>query len=122
MSEYSTILWICIIVVLVIVIAAGYTWVTLSWSLSTGERAGFIQKFSHKGWICKTWEGELQMIPVLGTIPENFLFSVRDAAIAEKINRLVGKKVVLHYQQHAGVPTTFFGETGYFVTDVKVLE
>lgn len=122
MSNYSTTFWVCIFVVLAIVLVAGYTWGTLSWSLSTGDRAGFIQKFSHKGWICKTWEGELQMTPVLGAIPEIFLFSVPDDTIAEKINRLIGKNVILHYEQHAGVPTTFFGETGYFVTDVKEVE
>lgn len=121
MIEFSTIIWICIIVVLIIGAVAGYTWIALSWTLSDGERAGYIQKFSHKGLICKTWEGELHMTSAPGAIPEKFLFSVRDDEIAVKINSLIGRKVTLHYEQHIGVPTTCFGETGYFVTDVKAM-
>ena len=108
--------------ILLIVGLAGYTWITLNLSFSSGERAGYIQKFSHKGWICKTWEGELQMIPVPGAIPEKFLFSVREDAIAQKINTSMGKKVSMHYEQHKGIPTSCFGDTSYFVTDLKVIE
>ena len=101
---------------------AGYVWVALHWSYSKGERAGYVQKFSHKGWLCKTWEGELAMIPVPGSLPEKFLFSVRDEQIARKLNSSMGKKISLHYEQHKGVPTSCFGETEYYVTDVTVLE
>ena len=121
-SKSKVFLWGCIIVTLLIVGLAGYTWVTLNLSFSSGERAGYIQKFSHKGWICKTWEGELQMIPVPGAIPEKFLFSVREDAIAQKINTSMGKKVSMHYEQHKGIPTSCFGETNYFITDLKVIE
>ena len=121
-SKSKVFLWGCIIVTVLIVGLAGYTWVTLNLSFSSGERAGYIQKFSHKGWICKTWEGELQMIPVPGAIPEKFLFSVREDAIAQKINTSMGKKVSMHYEQHKGIPTSCFGDTSYFVTDLKVIE
>ena len=116
------IIWCFIAVLLMAGGFAGYIWSALNWSFSSGERAGYIQKFSHKGWVCKTWEGELQMIPVPGTIPEKFIFSVRDDALAQKINMAMGKKVALHYEQHKGVPTTCFGETDYYVTDLKVIE
>jgi len=101
---------------------AGYTWITLNWSYSKGERAGYIQKFSTKGWLCKTWEGELSMVPVPGGIPEKFFFSVRDNAVAERINRYMGKQITLYYEQHKGVPTQCFGETEYFATDIRVVE
>jgi hypothetical protein len=101
---------------------AGYVWLALHWSYSTGERAGYVQKFSHKGWVCKTWEGELTMMPVPGAIPEKFFFSVRDDAVARRINGAMGKKVNLFYEQHKHVPSSFFGETEYFVSDVKVLD
>ncbi len=110
------------IVLLVIAAVVGYTWFSLTWSYSTGERAGYVQKFSKKGWVFKTWEGELQMLPVPGAIPEKFSFSVRDEAVAQKINSAVGKKVVLLYGQHKWVPLTIFAETEYFVEEVKVLE
>jgi len=110
------------VVVLVLVLIAGYTWFSLTWTYSTGERAGYVQKFSKKGWIFKTWEGELQMLPVPGANPEKFLFSVRDEAIAQKINGCVGKKVVLRYGQHKGVPSKIFAETEFFVDEVRVLE
>ncbi len=121
-TKSKVILVVLVILVLIVGGIAGYTWITLNWSFSSGDRAGYVQKFSHKGWVCKTWEGELQMIPVPGAIPEKFPFSVRDEAIARKINGVMGKKVQLHYEQHKGVPTTLFGETEYFVTDVKVIE
>lgn len=101
---------------------AGYVWVALHWSYSKGERAGYVQKFSSKGWLIKTWEGELQMVPVPGALPEKFMFSVRDDAVAQKINSSMGKKISAHYEQHKGVPTTLFGETEYFVTSIKLVE
>jgi hypothetical protein len=104
-----------------IVIFAIYTWSALNWSYSEGERAGFVQKFSRKGWLCKTWEGELAMVSMPGTNPEKFWFTVRDDAVAQHINQSLGRRVALTYQQHKGIPTTCFGETEYFVIAVKVL-
>jgi hypothetical protein len=121
-SKSKIIVWSIVIIFLIVGGFAAYTWVALNWSFSSGERAGYVQKFSHKGWICKTWEGELQMIPVPGAIPEKFLFSVRDETTAQKINNAMGKKVSLHYEQHKGVPTNCFAETDYFVSDIKVIE
>ncbi len=115
-------LWFFIAVALVVGAAAGYTWLSLTWSFSSGERAGYIQKFSHKGWLCKTWEGELAMVPVPGSIPEKFMFSVRSDAVAEQINHSMGKRVSLHYEQHKGVPTRCFGETEYYITGITVTE
>lgn len=111
-----------ILFVVVIGGAGGYLWVALHWSYSSGERAGYINKFSHKGWLCKTWEGELSMTPVPGAVPEKFMFSVRDDAIADQINKTLGKKVSLTYEQHKGLPGDCFGETEYFVTQLRVLE
>ena len=96
-----------------------YTMAVLNWSYSSGERAGFMQKLSHKGFLCKTWEGELQLVAMPGSMPEKFLFSVRDASVAARINATMGKRVALSYEQHIGVPTSCFGETDYFVTNVK---
>ena len=115
-------LWVTVCILAAIAVFAGYVWVTLNWSFSTGERAGFVQKFSKKGWVCKTWEGELLMSPIPGTVPEKFLFSVRDDKVAQKLNAAMGKKVNLHYEQHKGVPGTCFAETEYFVTEIRILE
>jgi hypothetical protein len=95
-------------------LAAGYTWATLRFVYSEGDRAGVLQKFSRKGWICKTWEGELALYVVAGVAPEIWTFSVRDAALAEELARSVGERIQLHYTEHRGVPTTCFGETSYF--------
>lgn len=104
-----------------VLVFALYTWSALNWSYSEGERAGFVQKFSKKGWLCKTWEGELAMVSMPGTNPEKFYFTVRDDQVAQYINHSLGRRVALTYQQHRGVPTTCFGETEYFVVAVKVL-
>jgi hypothetical protein len=101
---------------------AAYTWVILHWSYAKGERNGFVQKFSQKGWFCKTWEGELTMVQLPGAIPEKFLFTVRDQEAVPKVSKTMGKRVNLVYEQHIGLPTTCFGETEYFVIDVKTIE
>ena len=114
--------WIGGLVVVTLVGSVLYVWFALTWSYSSGERAGYVQKLSKKGWICKTWEGELTMVSMPGTSPEKFSFTVWDNATAERINQLMGKRVALHYEQHKGIPTSCFGETEYFATDVKVAE
>lgn len=98
---------------------AVYLWVALNWSYSVGNRAGFMQKFSEKGLICKTWEGELSLIAIPGAAPEKFIFSVRDPAVAKEIEAAMGRRVSLDYQQHIGVPTSCFGDTQYYVVGVK---
>jgi hypothetical protein len=114
--------WIFIILGGAVVLFAIYTWGTLQWSYSMGDRAGYVQKFSHKGWIFKTWEGELAMVSMPGTNPEKFYFSVRNDSIAAVINQTLGRRVALHYEQHVGVPVSWFGETEYFVVDVRLAE
>ena len=115
-------LWLFSLVAIPLVLFLVYTWLTLHWSYSSGERAGFVQKFSNKGWVCKTWEGELAMVSMPGTMSEKFYFTVREDALAGKINASLGKKVTLSYEQHVGSPTSCFGDTEYFVTAVKPLE
>lgn len=115
-------LWTTLFLLAVAVLLAGYTWITLSWAYSKGERAGYIQKFSRKGWVCKTWEGELAMVAMPGSMPEKFYFSVRDDAVATQINQAMGRRIVLYYEQHVGIPTSCFGETEYFVKSAKVIE
>lgn len=110
------------LIIAVVVLAAGYLAIVLNWSYSKGDRIGYVQKFSEKGWLCKTWEGELQMLPIAGALPEKFLFSVRDKALIARINASMGKKTALSYEQHIGIPTTCFGETEYFAVDARVLE
>jgi hypothetical protein len=102
-------------------VAALYTWLSLSFEYSNGERAGTLQKFSRKGWICKSYEGELALYVVAGVQPEIWDFTVRDPAIAQKLSTAVGERVQLHYAEHRGIPTTCFGETGYFVDRINTI-
>jgi hypothetical protein len=112
-----------LVIVLLAALALGlYTWAALSYSYSDGERAGYVQKFSRRGWVCKTWEGELAMANLPGVMPQIFSFTVRDDAVAQQINADMGKRVVLHYEQHVGLPTSCFGDTEYFVTGARVVE
>ena len=110
-----------IFLVLPALVFAAYTWISLHYTYSSGQRRGYIQKISKKGWICKTWEGELAMTTVPGTAPQIFQFSVRDDAVANELEEAAGKRVALSYEQHKGIPTTCFGETEYFVTGVRVV-
>ena len=111
-----------ILLVSAIALFSLYVYIALNWSYSSGERAGFLQKVSHKGWICKTWEGELSLVAMPGAAPEKFLFTVRDEAIAQKVSAAAGKRVTLNYEQHKGLPSSCFGATDYFVVDVKEIE
>lgn len=110
------------LLVVVVLGLVGFTWITLHWSYSEGERAGYVQKLSKKGFVCKTWEGEMAMVTMPGTVAEKFLFTVPSDAIAAQLNASVGKRMALHYQQHKWIPTSCFGETEYFVTEVRVME
>jgi hypothetical protein len=100
---------------------AVWTAIAMSYSYSSGDRTGYIQKFSKKGWLCKTYEGEIAMVNVPGQIANTFQFTVRDDSVAALINQAQGKRVALTYEQHKGAPTSCFGETQYFVTGVRVL-
>ena len=108
-------------VVVLAALVAGYFAIVLNWNYSTGERAGWVQKFSNKGWICKTWEGELALVSLPGSTVEKFPFTVRDEAVADKINKAMGHRVSLHYEEKVGLPTTCFGETRHFVTGVTAM-
>jgi hypothetical protein len=104
-----------------VILFALWALITLNYTYSSGERAGFLQKVSQRGWLCKTWEGELQLVAIPGAAPEKFVFSTRSDSIAAVLNRLNGQHVVLDYKQHKGVPSSCFGDTEYFVTGVRVV-
>jgi hypothetical protein len=112
-------LWLLIISA---ILFALYTWASLTWVYSSGERAGYVQKLSQKGYVCKTYEGELILVSMPGTQAEKFYFTVRKAEVAKRINETVGKRVRLIYEEHKGIPNSCFGESSYFVQDVQLLD
>lgn len=118
-SLLKYLLW---MVLILIALFSLYTWASLNWVYSSGERAGYVQKFSLKGYVCKTWEGEIILVSMPGTQAEKFTFTVKDDAVAQKVNDSLGKRVKLVYEEHKGIPSSCFGETAYFVQDIHVLE
>jgi hypothetical protein len=106
-------------VIVPILAFVAWTAITLNYSYSNGYRAGFVQKISKKGWICPTWEGELQLVNIPGAAPERWSFSVRDDIVAAAVQSSIGSRVALEYEEHRGVPTSCFGETSYFVVGVR---
>lgn len=113
-------LWTTLAVLLLL--AAAYALFMYYYDYSSGERAGWVQKFSRKGWLCKTWEGELALVTMPGTAQEKFYFTVWNDEVAERINRAMGKRVSLHYVEKVGIPTSCFGETRHYVDSVKGVE
>jgi hypothetical protein len=111
--------WLLLIVVALI---AAWTAFSLSWAYSEGDRAGVLQKFSKKGWLCKTYEGELALYIVGGVAPQIWAFSTRDEALAKQLSGAVGKNIQLHYAEHRGVPTQCFAETPYFAESFRVVD
>jgi hypothetical protein len=123
MSAFAKFLkWLFWIILLPVVLLGLYTWGSLSWVYSDGERIGYVQKLSHKGWICKTWEGELVLVTVPGTQAEKFYFTVREPAVIAKVNQLAGERVRVMYKEHKGVPSSCFGETSHYVYDVDIIK
>ncbi|MDS4075561.1 MAG: hypothetical protein RKO68_06270 [Candidatus Accumulibacter sp.] len=114
--------WLWLLLLLVLALPALWIWAMMSWSYSAGERAGWVQKFSKKGWICKTWEGELALVTMPGTAQEKFLFTVWDDGVAKQINDAMGKRVSLQYDEKVGLPGSCFGETRYWVRGIKVVD
>src|SRR2546421_119078 len=110
------------ILIAIPVIFAVWSWAALSFVYAHGERAGFVQKISSKGWLCKTWEGELAMANLPGAMPQMFAFTVRDDAVAHLIEQNAGRRVSLSYEQHPGIPTSCFGDTEYFIVKVTPVE
>jgi hypothetical protein len=113
-----------LLALIIVVPAAGlalWTAIAFAYTYSEGERTGYIQKFSQKGWLCKTYEGEIAMVNMPGQIANTFQFTVRDDSIAAAINKAQGQRVALTYKQHVGLPTSCFGETDYFVDGVRVI-
>ena len=111
-----------LILTLLLFLGTAYLLVAFNYSYSDGNRAGYIQKFSHKGWICKTYEGEMAMTTVPGVAPVLWVFSVRDDKVASQLSQAMGKRLVLHYKEYRYLPTTCFGETSYYVDRVDVTE
>ncbi|MGZ8983381.1 MAG: hypothetical protein ACXW11_05430 [Methylotenera sp.] len=109
-------------ILIAIVLFVFYTWASLNWVYSSGERAGYVQKISLRGYVCKTWEGELILVSMPGTQAEKFFFTVQDNNVAKKVNASLGQRVKIFYEEHKGIPSSCFGETAYFVQDIQVLE
>lgn len=120
MTSKRLLTWVLALLAAAIAVFALYVWAALSWSYSEGVRAGLLQKFTKRGWLCKTWEGELLLSSMPGAIPERFEFSVRDPQVAAQLDAAAGKRVVLTYAQRKGVPTSCFGDTEYYVEKVTV--
>lgn len=111
-----------LVVGLPLALMALWTWITLTYTYSRGERVGYAQKISEKGWVCKTWEGELAISNVPGQLQERFDYTVRDDSVAAEISRHEGQRVSISYEQHRFIPFSCFGETEYFATGVRPVD
>jgi hypothetical protein len=120
--------WLVILLLVFIAGAGLWTWLTLAWAYADGERAGVLQKFVRRGWICKTQEGEIALYygggQYMGAAnsPQLWDFSVRDKSVAADLAKAVGHRVQLHYTEHPGIPTNCFADTRFFVDRVTVTD
>lgn len=113
-----------LLVVLGLPLAGVGVWsaVALRYTYSSGTRTGWVQKLSKKGWVCKTWEGELAMATAPGVSPQIFTFTIRKDSLARALARDMGTgRVAVEYDEHRGVPTSCFGDTPYFVTGYRLV-
>ena len=111
-----------VIALVVILMFTAVAFFSLKYVYAEGERAGYVQKFSRKGWLCKTWEGQIAMLTMPGTVADKFDFTVRDEAVAHKLNANIGRRLALKYEQHRWIPSSCFGDTEYWVSAVSVVD
>ncbi len=120
--------WVLILLLLAIGGSGLWTWLALSWAYADGERAGVLQRFVRRGWLCKTHEGEIALYygggqyMGAGASPQLWDFSVRDKSVAADLSKAVGHRVQLHYTEHPGIPTACFAETRFLVDKVTVTD
>jgi hypothetical protein len=125
-KKSRTALKILAIVTVVIVAGLGITLAIFGYHYSEGNRVGIVVKFSKKGFVFKTYEGELNMggvNPMPGnTIANNiWVFSVPKEDVAQKLMKLEGQKVSLHYNEVIK-PMPWQGDTKYFVDGVEIIK
>ncbi len=108
----------------VVVACAIWVWVTLGFVYASSQRSGYVRNLSQRGWLCKTWEGELAMSPAPGvadtTTAASFPFTIRNDSVAKALQLAEGQRVTLSYNEHRGIPTSCFGETQNFVRGFRV--
>ena len=113
---------ILLVILVPVLIISGWAWITLSYAYASEDRAGYVQKIAKRGWLCKTWEGELATSNLPGAMPEIFKFTVRSDSLATILENNLGKRMTLTFEQHRGVPTSCFGETENYITNVRLDE
>jgi len=115
--------WILFVLVIVI---AGFIYFKYAFDYSKGYRAGLLQKFSERGVVFKTYEGEMILSSVqsntnVAIASEKFLFSVAGEDVAKQMEQIQGKQVVVHYREKKGT-LPWRGDSRYIVDSVKVSE
>jgi hypothetical protein len=111
--------WIVGIIVLFLAI---YIFLNLIYTYSDGNRAGRLIKFSHKGYLFKTFEGELNLGGINATnggvlVNNMWQFSVSDKSVADSLSRLEGKDITVHYKEKIST-LPWRGDTKYIVDKV----
>lgn len=108
---------------LIVIITGIFIYWKYFYTYSNGYRAGLLQKFSHKGNIIKTFEGEMILSSVAGNMnvtiaSEKFYFSVTNHSLAKKLDTIQGQMVIVHYMQKNGI-LFWHGDSSYLVDSVK---
>jgi len=112
------------VIAVLILGSAAWTWGALGFVYSSAERTGYVKNLSQRGWLCKTWEGELTVLPASGladtTSAAGFAFTIRNDSVAKALQLADGHRVTISYDEHKGIPSTCFGETQTFVRGFRI--
>ena len=112
-----------VIFLIALALLALFIWWNYYFTYSEGNRYGLLQKFSHRGNMFKTYEGELILSSVRGNqnvtiASEKFFFSVTDENIAKKLDELQGQNITVHYLEKKSV-AFWRGDSRYIVDSVS---
>ena len=113
-----------ILTIVIILALGGFIYWKYYFVYSEGNRSGILQKFSYKGTIFKTYEGELILSSIRSTgnitlASEKFFFSVKNKDVAKKMENMQGHFVTLHYKMKNGT-LPWQGDSPYIVDSVKL--
>lgn len=109
---------------IVVIILAIFIYWRYFYTYSEGYRAGLLQKFSSKGTIFKTYEGEIILSSISSTrdvaiASEKFYFTLKNKALVRQFDMMQGQNVIVHYKQK-NAPLFFRGDSEYLVDSVRV--
>lgn len=109
---------------IILLLLFGFIYWKYFYTYSEGYRAGLLQKFSSKGTIFKTYEGEMILSSIsssrdIAIASEKFYFTLTNKNLVRSFDTLQGENVIVHYKQKNGI-LFWRGDSDYLVDSISI--